>query len=407
MTFDVALPQYELECGLELPPGLLRGWWWGPDEDAARFRERSVHPAPPARVVRRTGAELDRAREAAARVAPPDGAPRAPVVLVVHALTADAVVGGEHGWWSPVVGPGKAIDPGRYNVVCLNNLGSCYGSYGPADEGFPTAPAAADSAEATAKGSFQLPADAPAPLGTWDQARALWMGLDALGLDRVHLATGGSLGGMIIFAMGMLAPDRLRRVAPIATSTRSTPWIQGFNHIGRMAIVNDPAWPRSESGLEVARQVAHMTYRAEPGLQSKQGESRAPGSMLKVQTYLQHQGRKLVARFDPRAYLTQLAAMDHHDWLRPPPAPLAQERWSAGDSWTVERWTTPCLAIGIDSDQLYFPGHLWETVQQMAGRGVPAAYREIRSPHGHDGFLIEWTQLGAFLTEALHEGDLA
>jgi homoserine O-acetyltransferase/O-succinyltransferase len=400
VTFEVPMPALTAECGVRLPQGVLRGWWWGPAREADRFVRRAV-PAPPVgQVARRDGDARVAAWTAASAHERPKDDLSAPVVLGVHALTADAAIGGPHGWWQPVVGPGRALDPDRVHVLCFNNLGSCYGSLGPGDEGYPNLgrPAASE-----AKGAFALPADHPAPVGTWDQARALLAGLDALGIHDVRLATGGSLGGMVVFALGMLTP-RIRAVAPIASSTRSTPWIQGFNHIGRMAILQDPGWPEAVGpGLELARQLAHLSYRAEPGLLERHGFDAPPGTQLPIQTYLQHQGRKLRARFDARAYLTQIAAMDHHDVTRPPPPPESFETWTRSEPWSWDRWTAPCSAIGIDTDQLYRPEHLRQVVRDLDARGVSARYREIVSPHGHDAFLIEWDQLNGFLSEALGE----
>lgn len=336
-----------------------------------------------------------------------------PTVVVVHALTADAVLAGDHGWWSPLVGPDGPLDPEHTRILCFNNLGSCYGSFGPLDPGFPTvaderrtAGALGEDVEMNpGKGWFELPAEHPATVTTWDQARALWLALDHLGIEHVEMIAGGSLGGMITFAMAMLAPDRVRTIAPIAASTVATPWIQGWNHAGRGAILADPGFPdAAHRGLEVARQIAHMTYRAEPGLLERQPTGSGGGPLqgpLPVQTYLEHQGRKLRSRFDPRAYLTQLTAMDRHDILRPPPEPERHERWTQSSDWSLTRLTCRVRAVGIDSDQLYFPSHLKEVVKELSESEQDAKYLEIRSAHGHDAFLIEWDQMDRALRWAL------
>lgn len=408
LHFDLWLPPFALESGSDLPHLYLRGWWWGPETERDQLVS-GVVPAvhAPGAVVER---DADRQHELKAETQALRAAPRlgddVPTVLVIHALTADAVAGGPHGWWSPLVGSGAALDPESSRILCFNNLGSCYGTFGPSDPGFPTVGAELsrhptldlEPEDVSGKGRFELPPDHPAPLTTWDQARALWLALDRLGVRELDLVTGGSLGGMIALAMAALCPDRVRTVAPIAASIRSTPWIQGWNHTGRSAILADPGFPdAAHRGLEVARQIAHMTYRAEPGLLDRQrvapGDPSAVGRPLPVQTYLQHQGRKLRRRFEARAYLAQLSAMDQHDLLRRPPEPNPHESWAWSADWSMARLSSRIRAIGIDSDQLFFPQHLSTLAEELTGSGGDAKYIEIRSPHGHDAFLIEWDQM--------------
>jgi homoserine O-acetyltransferase len=199
----------------------------------------------------------------------------------------------------------------------------------------------------------------------------------------------------------------------VAASTAASPWIIGLNHIGRQTILLDPTWPEAERGLALARQLAQMSYRAEPGLEQRQGRAlRAPPSSedpapftdlwsprrpYAQETYLEHQGRKLVARFDAPSYLVQLAAMDHHDLARRPPTPTEADAYDLGpDPWPgVGRLSAPIDAVGIDTDVLYFPRHM-----RALGQGPGRAYHEIASPHGHDAFLIEWDQLDALLRAA-------
>ena len=400
-----------------LPHLYLRGWWWGPAEERPGLVAGVVPAAhaPGAVVVRDVERQDVLRRETDALRAEPALGADVPTVIVVHALTADAVLAGDDGWWAPLVGPGCALDPETTRILCFNNLGSCYGSFGPVDPGFPTAGDEL-SAESTIdlppdahpeKGWFDLPPEHPGTITTWDQARAIWRALDRLGIEQVEMVTGGSLGGMIAFAMAMLAPRRIRTLAPIAASTAATPWVQGWNHAGRAAILADPGFPDGAGrGLEIARQIAHMTYRAEPGLVERQSPAAvAPSAAhpLPIQTYLEHQGKKLRGRFHARAYLAQLTAMDRHDILRPPPEPEPEhaEAWTAGAEWTLDRITSRIRAIGIDSDQLYFPTHLRALVDDFAERDRDAKYLEIRSPHGHDAFLIEWDQMERALRWAL------
>jgi homoserine O-acetyltransferase/O-succinyltransferase len=356
-TFDLRLPTLPLERGGAVSPHHARGWWWGPFEEAAALDDRAVPPPAPGghEVVRR------------AQPVPPRPAlvldPKVPTVLLVHALTGDARAGGEGGWWAPLIGPGRPLDPTRHRLLCFNNLGSCYGSSGPLDPGFP----------------------AGARLTTVDQARALWLALDELGLERVHLAVGGSLGGMVVLALAALRPRRVERVMPLGATAEASAWVVGFNHVQRQAIALDP-----DRGLELARQLAVLTYRAEPGLDAAQGRhdpgTPRAGDELKVASYLEHQGDKLRRRFDAASYLALLDAMDAHDLLGRRPG-LDEIRASA-------------LVVDIASDQLFTSAR----VQELARRLQVACHVEtatLRSPHGHDAFLLEWDALQPLVRRAL------
>ena len=114
----------------------------------------------------------------------------------------------------------------------------------------------------------------PATVTPWDQARAILQALDALGIEKVSLVTGGSLGGMIVLCLAVLAPERFERMAPIAAAEKASTWVVGWNHVARQALLLDPGFPEAPArGLELARQLAMITYRAEPGLDARQGQT--------------------------------------------------------------------------------------------------------------------------------------
>ncbi len=377
--FDMSLPGLTLEAGAHLPRHRVRGWWWGPEEDlpwlhsrARLLSEEEARPGP----VRRTLTE----GQPAPRKGPARRPAPVPTVLLVHALTGDMRAGGPGGWWEPVIGPGRALDPTRVRLLCFNNLGSCYGTTGPADEGFPTRldDTRFGPPPSLPKGDLrQDEARLPATVTPWDQARSILLALDALGVDEVALVTGGSLGGMIVLCLAALAPERFARICPIATAESSSAWVVGFNHVARQVLLLDPGFPESpQRGLELARQLAMLTYRAEPGLEA----------VRPVESYLEHQGRKLTARFDARAYLVQLGAMDHHDLSRH--GGLARIQASA-------------LCVGIDRDQLFFPEHMEALARRLRAHGCHAEHAVLSSLYGHDGFLVEWEPLAALLTRAL------
>lgn len=447
--FDLALPSITLEAGARVDHHVVRGFVWGPASDRAALAERARLLAPsalaePTRVVRRTTAELVALAEPAERRgAPAQLDASVPTVLVVHALTGDARCAGPEGFWAPVVGPGEPLDPTRVRVVCFNLLGSCYGTSGPADEGFPTKADDAQYAAAPplARGDVPRPdKKLPATITTWDQARSTLLALDALGLGRVELAVGGSLGGMVVLCLAALAPERFARVCPIATMERATSWLLGWNHVGRQCIVADPGFPHAPArGLSLARQLGMMSYRAEPGLEAAQGrrmagddgaarDASAPWSSrraYRVQTYLEHQGAKLVERFHAGSYLALLDAMDHHDLERAPPPPGLDESWprevplrevapgagptaQAGPTtdgraprYGLPRTRARMLAVDIDSDQLFFPAQTAAYVERYRALGGEVETATLTSPHGHDAFLLEWEQLRVVLRRAL------
>jgi homoserine O-acetyltransferase len=361
--FDLRLPGLLLEGGGRLERHRVRGWAWGPASDADDVAAR---------------------RPLTADV---------PTVLLVHALTGDARAGGEGGWWEPVVGPGRVLDPARMRLLCFNLLGSCYGSSGPADADFPRA----------------SDGETPAAVTTWDQARSLLLALDALGVGRLALCTGGSLGAMVALCLASLAPGRVERLCPIAGAAQASAWVVGFNHVAREVLRLDPGFPSDvRRGLSVARQLATLTYRSEESLEERQGRHLqpgwAPGAPSRVGSYLEYQGEKLVRRFDGRSYLALLGAMDSHDLSRPPPPPGPSESWAHGPTWGLARLSAHVLSVGVDSDSLFLPHHMTELTAALRAQGGSAEEAVLYSPHGHDAFLIEWEQLAAVLARALPEG---
>lgn len=341
-AFDLALPDLALERGGTVRRHRVRAWWWGPAGDS------QVRPDP-----------------------------AVPTVLLVHALTGSARAGGGDGWWEPLIGPGRALDPARMRILCFNNLGSFYGTSAPGLPGFPVG--------------------RNVTLTTIDLARSILLALDALGLDKVHLAAGGSLGGMVVLALGALAPERLQRLMPVATSAAASAWVVGWNHIAREIIRLDPGYPHDVArGLELARQLAMLTYRAEPGLELTQHRG-LPGLRgargYRIQGYLEHHGKKLNNRFTARCYELMLDAMDHHDLLRPLPG---------GRAPALAQVRAPALVVDVDTDQLFPPAQAEELARQLRLHGAHVERATLRSPHGHDAFLLEWDQLAPLVTRALN-----
>ncbi len=300
---------------------------------------------------------------------PPDAAPQ---VLVVHALTGSADAAGD--WWETLIGEGRALDTGRVGIVCINLLGGRYGTTGPTSlhprTGRPYGPAFPD-------------------VTVVDQARAQWALLDALGVDELALATGGSLGGMVALEVALARPDAIRHVAPIAAPAAIGPLAIAWNHL-QLQLIDQLGL----EGLSLARQLAMTTYRSETDFAERFGGSIEPDGRPSVVSYLDYQGDKLVDRFDPATYRILVGAMDTHDIAR-------AHGGLVGALRSLGRAGVRLTGIGIEGDILYGPRQVRELVDAAGAAGVLARYREIRSNKGHDAFLVEWTQLTQLLEEAL------
>lgn len=274
-------------------------------------------------------------------------------VLVCHALTGSADV---DQWWPGVLGPGRALDPTRDFVVCSNVLGSCYGS---------TGPAALDPATGKPWGS-SFP-----EVTVRDMVRAQALLLEQLGVRRLALVVGGSLGGMQVLEWEASYPERVAAAVPIATAGRASAWCIAFSEAQRAAL---EAAGDAAAGLAVARMIAMCSYRSPVELEARFGRAMA-GRCFAVQSYLRHHGAKLVARFDVHAYRVLLRAMDTHD--------LGRGRGEYAE--VLRRITVPTLVVSISSDVLFLPAE-----QEELARLMPCAELvTLPSTHGHDGFLAD------------------
>jgi homoserine O-acetyltransferase len=296
-------------------------------------------------------------------------------ILAFHALTGSADI---ETWWGPLVGPGRALDTTRHAVLSANLLGGCYGSTSPIP--------------------WQRQHGRRFPrLSSFDLARAHVPLLKHLGVRRLALVSGGSLGGMVTLQMGRVSPVPVDRLvvfaAPAATSAQAIAW----NAAQRMAIEADPAWqdgryPEGKGpseGLAAARAIAMITYRSAAEFEERfsRRSTRANGR-FDADHYLRRQGDKLVARFDAASYVALMDAMDLHD---------------VGDIAVAARETaervTEVVGVGVDSDILYYPEEVRAWAAAYRAAGANARYVEIKSLYGHDAFLIEWDQVSQILRE--------
>jgi homoserine O-acetyltransferase len=323
-------------------------------------------------------------------------------VYICHALTGDAHASscgasgdGRPGWWEGLIGPGKAIDPSRHFIVCGNVLGSCYGTTGPASR--------------DPRNGELYALDFP-PVTTRDMVRVHRLLLDSLGVSSLELAIGGSLGGMQVWQWLVDEPDYVRAGIPIAGTLQGSPWIIALNQVARQAIFNDPNWNLGryngtgpDAGLALARMIAMISYRSDRQFWERFGRDQVSpdreaepiqGASFQVESYLHHHGSKLVERFDARSYVYLTRAMDLHD------VALGHDDLDQA----LSRICSRVLAVGIDSDVLYYPHEVRDAVERLRNLGVSAAYQELITPFGHDAFLIEYDQLNRIVEDFLAEG---
>jgi homoserine O-acetyltransferase len=284
---------------------------------------------------------------------------------VCHALTGSADA---DDWWGGLFGTGRALDPERDFVVAANVLGSCYGTTGPSD----TPPGA----------SVPYGPDFP-PVTIGDMVRLQARLLDHLGVERLSLVVGGSMGAMQAMEWAARFPDRVEAVAPIAVGSAQSAWALAISEAQRAAIIGDPnfrggryqpAFPPA-GGLAAARMIAMASYRSPHEFGTRFGRERSEEG-YGVQTYLRYQGQKLVDRFDANSYLTLVSAMDHYD--------LTDH---------VPKIDTPALVVGISSDVLYPVSE----VRALATALPRGEFALLNAPQGHDAFLIETAPLNRII----------
>lgn len=316
------------------------------------------------------------------------------VVVVLHALTGDSHITGPAGsghptpgWWDGVAGPGAPIDTNRWCAVATNVLGGCRGSTGPsslARDGKPWG------------SRFPL-------ITVRDQVQADIAALSALGITEVAAVVGGSMGGARALEWMIGHPDRVRAGLLLAVGARATGDQIGTQTTQIAAIKADPNWQNGDyhetgkspdAGLTIARRFAHLTYRGEAELDTRfannhqHTENPATGGRYAVQSYLEHQGDKLLARFDAGSYVALTEALNSHD--------VGRDR--GGVDAALRGCPVPAVVGGITSDRLY-PLRLQEELAEL----LPgcAGLRVVESVCGHDGFLVESEAVGELIGETL------
>jgi homoserine O-acetyltransferase/O-succinyltransferase len=325
-------------------------------------------------------------------------------VLVEHALTGDAHVSGaagpghpSPGWWSALVGPGRALDTDRWFVVAANVVGGCQGSTGPSSP---------------RPGGDRPWGSAFPRITVADQVAAEARLADVLGIARFAAVLGGSMGGMRSLEWAAAQPDRVGAALVLATTAASGADQIGAQSAQLTAIVSDPGWHGGDyhsqpdghgphTGLGLARRLAHLSYRTAAELDVRFGRAAQFGEdplaptepgRYAVQSYLDHHADKLVRRFDAGSYVALTDALNTWD--------VGLGR--GGTEAALAAITVPMVVAAVDSDRLYPVADSRRIVD--AAPAAVGGLRVVTSTAGHDGFLLEADQIAPLVTEVLELG---
>jgi homoserine O-acetyltransferase len=317
-------------------------------------------------------------------------------VLITHALTgsshahdAERPHDTKAAWWNPLIGPGRFFDTSRYFVICSNILGGCYGSSGPSS---------LDPRTGQPFG-MRFPV-----ITIRDMVRAQHRLIEHLGVRRIAMVAGGSIGGQQALEWAVSYPELVEKAIVVAATAWLSAQAIAFSEVQRQAILADPRWHKGhyspgngpEAGLAIARMLSMITYQSEESMElrfarraARQGDIVSPsgytdlGKRFAVEGYLYYQGNALVKRFDANSYLSISRAMDLYDVSEGHPSLEA----------ALRRVRSQALFIGIRSDFLFPAARVRWLAEQVSAVGGDATYVELDSPHGHDAFLKEWEQM--------------
>ena len=334
-------------------------------------------------------------------------AQRSNAILICHALSGDHHVAGYYtgndgekpGWWDQSIGPGKPIDTDKFFVVCLNNLGGCRGSSGPASINPETGkPWGADFPIVTVK--------------DWVLSQSHLA--DHLGIAQWAAVVGGSLGGMQVLQWAIDLPERLRYAVIIAAAPKLSAQNIAFNEVARQAIMSDPDFcdgaylargkiPRR--GLMLARMLGHITYLSDDIMKEKFGRDLREGKInfgfdveFQVESYLRYQGESFVDRFDANTYLLMTKALDYFD----PASEYNDDLVKALDHARAK-----FLVVSFTSDWRFAPERSREIVKALVAARKEVSYAEVEGKQGHDAFLLmspHYSQLlSAYLNRVSNE----
>jgi homoserine O-acetyltransferase/O-succinyltransferase len=299
------------------------------------------------------------------------------VVWVFHALTANS---NPVDWWPGLVGNGHLIDPDKFFIVCVNMPGSCYGSIGPLSNNPVTG----------APYYHSFPFFTPR-----DMIRAYQPLKNFLGISKIKIGIGGSMGGQQLLEWAIEEPDLFEHLVPIATNAFHSPWARAFNASQRQCIELDPSWTQNNAiaginGMKIARGIALISYRNQDTYNFYQEDTDLNSlGPYKSESYQLYQGEKLAGRFNAFSYYCLSQSMDSHQ----------VGRGRAGISEALKKIKAKTHLIGIQSDLLFT-----EKEQVFLLENIPGALLHmIPSVYGHDGFLLEYDAISGIVHDFLQK----
>ncbi len=296
------------------------------------------------------------------------------------------------GWWEDMLGPDKPIDTNRYFVVCINSLGSCFGSTGPASIN----PATGEPYRLT----FPM-------LSVEDIANSGAALLNHLGIETLHSVVGASMGGMTALAFAMLHNQRARGLVSISSAARSLPFSIALRSLPRDLIRSDSDWQNGQydfdnapdSGMRLARKLGMITYRSSAEWTERFGRERATSEIdpghpfgidFEVESYLAAQAAKFTGAFDANCYLYLSRAMDLFD--------AADHGGSVSKGLSMVK-AQRALVIGVVSDFLFPVCQQQELAHGLEAHGIAVTYAELESIQGHDSFLVDMDRFRPVLAD--------
>lgn len=334
-------------------------------------------------------------------------AARGNAILILTGLSPDAHAAANAanpapGWWEAMLGPGKPIDTDRWFVVCVNSLGSCKGSTGPA------------SIDPATGAPYRL---AFPELSIEDGADAAAHVVRALGIERLACVIGNSMGGMAALAFLQRHPGIARTHVNISGAAHALPFSIAIRSLQREAIRLDPSWNEGnydeahypESGMRMARKLGVITYRSalewdgrfgRVRLESDRRDDEDPfGLEFEVESYLEGHARRFVRSFDPNCYLYLSRSMDWFDLAESCGASAASRAPGAGHGGDVLQALARirverALAIGVATDILFPLQQQEQIADGLRAGGADATFLGLESPQGHDAFLVDFARFG-------------
>lgn len=285
------------------------------------------------------------------------------------------------GWWEPMIGPGDAIDTAQYFVICVNSLGSCKGSSGPA------------SINPETGKPWRL--DFP-DLCLEDVSAAAQRVIRHLGIEQLCAVVGPSMGGMTALAWLKQNPGGARHLLALSSADKAEPFSIALRSLQREMIVTDPNWNDGNytdklwpsNGMRMARKLGMISYRSAEEWRGRFGRRKQNyfrqqkfGMTYSVESYLEAAARKFIGAFDPCCYLYLSRAMDWFD---------ATEGFDNLSAALAPIKLDSAYILGVSTDIL-FPPHQQESIADaLAANGVTTGLDILPSFQGHDAFLVDY-----------------